>query len=376
MKKLFLDAREPYLQIPSDVPPKYLLSLRNKEIFLMGLNFYSALTPRSRLKKKILRGSYGILYALAKSGLVHVSEDIAINRIRSVLKNQSHESHILNAYVPSSGKAIIQILKPSGACQKVIKMAFDAIQRRSLENEKKNIESLRDYRFESFEVPRVLDSSQTDNMFVVEYSCPERYRPSERFQPSLDLARLLSEMFVFGRSEELPIVESALFSEIKKRIELGGDDDLIRWFEFLAKRLRPQPVRSGLVHYDFKPWNILLNLTTNRPFIVDWELMRGDGFPLWDAYCYVLFTFFALYCDVQPKAADRHFYEQNKFFTAYVNALNIDVELITKLLPLYFLDILTVQELWNRWETEETRPKRIYFSMKRYLSHICEQLTG
>lgn len=372
MKKLFLDSKEPYLQIPSDSPPKYLLSLKNKETYLMGLNFYSALTPRSRLKKQVLVFSYGMLNLLLRTELIHVADDSTINRIRSILKNHIDESCLFNAYIPSSDKAVIQVIRPNGSCQKVIKAAFNEKQRPSLEKDKNNLIALTDYPFKSFEIPRVLDSCQVGDTFIVEYSCPEKYRPYERLYSSLELSWLLSEIFSFGRQKELPLSEAALFSEIKKRIELTEEGDMMWAFELWAKRLSSQKVPLGMVHYDFKPWNIVIDLITKRPFIVDWELMRSDGFPLWDAYCYILFTYFSLHCDAHPRAALRHFYDQKKFFMAYVKALNINSELIEKLLPLYFFDILTIDELWHRWDKNENRPQRIYLSMKRFLFYLYE----
>lgn len=376
MKKLFLDTVDPHVQIPSDLPPKYLFSIRNKEIFLTGLNFYCALTPQSKLKKQILMHSYGIFHVLLKSGMIHVSDDSFVNDLRSIFERNDKENYFFNAYVPSYGKATIQVLQLSGSCQRVIKAAFDKKQQRSLEKEKDNLVFLKDYTFASFEVPRVLDSYQTSKMFVVEYTCPERYRPCERLDVSSKLSRLLSEMFSVGRQKELPLTESTLFLEIKERVELAGDDDMMRSFELLYKSLKSLVIPLGMVHYDFKPWNIIVNLDTNRPFIVDWELMRTDGFPLWDAYCYILFTYFTIHYNAHPIAALRYFYRQKNFFEEYARTLKIDLQLINKLLPLYLLDILAVQGLWNRWEFNESRPHKTFTSMKRFLLHICEYPLG
>ncbi len=364
------------MQFPSVHPPKYLLSIKSKQSFTAGCHFYTAITWKAKIKKLLLQRSYPILVMGSRVGLF-ADRDVDLKRLRNFIAQYCLNGSTWNLYVPSHGKAIVQIINLAGLGDRIVKIC-DSKGKNALFRERDNLTSIKSKNFETFEVPKVLHSGSGDHIFFVEYSCPQSYRPFEVTRTSLSMANLLVELFADGKKPDVRISESPTLGDITSQI-MATENHTIkaccnRIIDEWIERFGNIRIPLGRVHSDFKPWNILINSHTKKLFIVDWEGMKNDGFPLWDAYSFVLFTYFTLHYDVRPMQVMRYFNRHKPFFDAYVNKLGIDFPMVKIMLPLYLIDIITRDDLWKRWDIREKRPSKILSSFVRYLEYVSENI--
>lgn len=302
--------------------------------------------------------------------------DVDLEGLRNFITQYCLNGGTWNLYVPSYGKAIAQIINVGGLGNKIVKIC-DAKGKNALFRERDNLISIGSKDFETFEIPKVLNSGRGGNTFFVEYSCPQSYRPFEATRTSISIANLLAELFA-EEKKLVRISESPTLRDIISHIKAMENNALKaccnRILDDWIERFGNIRIPLGRVHSDFKPWNILINSHTKKLFIVDWEGMKNDGFPLWDAYSFVLFTYFSLHYDVRPMQVMRYFNRHKPFFDAYANKLGIDLAMVKIMLPLYLIDIITRDDLWQRWDVRETRPSKILSSLVRYLEYVSENI--
>ncbi|MDQ7786902.1 MAG: hypothetical protein RDU01_04790 [Thermodesulfovibrionales bacterium] len=364
-----------YIALPSQTPPKYLLSLENKRIFLAGLNFYPALTFRSKVKKAFLSHSYNLLKKTQYLINRNVNDENMIS-VPEFINEIGMANKKFNLYVPSYQKIIIQVLNNNGECEGIIKLALDDFGKKSIGKEIINLNKIANIEFKNLEIPKIMKSAEKSRMYYFVMNCPSQYRPFDVKKRNSSILEILIELFRVTRSEEERLNETKIYLNIKSKIFKIQDQNIrdlcIRTIN-LYDTMNDVRIPLCLVHYDFKPWNLITNCTTNAVLLVDWELMEENGLPLWDAYAYILFTFFTLKYDVSPLNAFRYFRQNENFFIEYTDKVCIDRSLIEKLLPLYLLDMITIGDLWARWENTEERPNKVWASMIKLLEYLIEK---
>lgn len=377
MKKSSDKLQDYFISLPSGIPPKYLLTLKNKEVYRTGLNFYNAYTSISKLKKLILYYGYSVLKITNSFGILGNSDDNNLSNLRKYLETKNNLQKTFNLYVPSYNKVIIQYIDYSGKCEKIVKVALSKAGEIDLQNEANNLNILNRYSFKFFEIPKVLNRGIKSELFFVEYTCPEYYKPLEKNDYSERIIKILGELFNTTRSFSMKISDSALFKKLKQKNDISGIERLRviskETLSLYGDGIINTEIPMGAVHYDFKPWNMLINLKNNKLVIVDWEFMTTQGFPLWDAFSYLLFTYFTWHYDVAPKRAMKHLISHLNFLNMYIKEINVDKKLISTLLPLYLLNLLSISSLWQRWTENETRPTRIAKSIRAFLEYILEK---
>jgi len=376
MKISYLNSRSPHLLMPRAIPPTYCISLCNKDVFLRGLNFFCALTLKNKIKKELLKCGYKPLQILGRTKLFcNTYDNNTLNKLSNYLLEKEYNT--FNIYMPSYSKAIIQVIDNDGKCKYIIKIAFDETASIALRKEQESINTLKKYTFNNFEIPDVLNVEISEDIVAVEYSCPRSYTPFETLDVSSRILPVLTELFLANITPSIRITETSIFKTIADRIGNTHDPELQkRLFLVLGNletKLKEVFIPLGIVHYDFKPWNIIINSISDKLFIVDWELMQEAGLPFWDAYSFILFTHFTLNANDNPRKAYNKFRQHSEFFSQYAEIVNINPTLIEKLLPLYLLDLLTINEFWYRWEKEENRPQKVFDSILRFLYFLNKQ---
>ncbi len=379
MKISYLNSRSPHLLIPHAIPPVFCISLCNKDVFIRGLNFFCALTLKNKIKKELLKCGYKPLQILGRTKLFcNTYDNNTLNKLSNYLLEKEYNT--FNIYMPSFSKAIIQVIDNDGKCKNIIKIAFDEIASTALRKEQGSIHTLKKYTFNNFEIPDVLNVEISKDIVAVEYSCPPQYTPFETLDTSSNILPILTELFMANSNPKMLVTETSVFKTIAERIGNIHKPELQRGLSLILENLKYKFkevfIPLGIVHYDFKPWNMLINSVSGKLFIVDWELMQKTGLPFWDAYSFILFTHFTLYANDSPQKAYDKFQQHSAFFSQYAKIINIDFTLVEKLLPLYLLDLLTINEFWHRWEKEENRPQRVFDSILRFLHFLNKQANG
>jgi len=275
-----------YIALFSQTPPKYILSLEKKKFFFAGLNFYPGLTFKSRFKKALLRHSYNLM----KKTQCLINKNAHDENLISVpvfLKEMGISNKKFNFYVPSYQKIIIQVLDNNGECEGIIKLALDDFGKKSIEKEIKNLNKIANIDFKNFEIPKIMNSGEKNRMYYFAMNCPSQYRTFDVKDSNGTILKILTELFMVNRSEPESLNEAKIYLNLKERIFQIQDQnirDLCLKSINLYDVMNDVKIPLCLVHYDFKPWNLLLNCTTNAVLLVDWELMEEKGLPLWDAY--------------------------------------------------------------------------------------------
>jgi hypothetical protein len=363
-----------FLCLPSKNPPQYLFSLKNKRVFNAGLSFYNESSIRASIKKNVLRNGYAFFKSLPEA-FGRGEEEVNLSVLLEFLQSRDFSAVNCNVYIPSYDKAVVQVTDDSGICKKIIKIALSNLGRKSIEIEVKNLRFLSSFFFHHFEIPRVINEAFYEGLYYCENTSPERYRPLKWHKSSDILIQGLCELFRMDFSASARIIETPLFMELQEKVTRIPSKGSL---EKLSKRtldiyLNPAfdySIPLGLVHNDFKPWNLLVNLDTHRPVLVDWKLMVRNGLPLWDVYCYVLFTYFSLCYDVSPARALKSFENHRGFIELYTHNMGIDKRLINYLVPLYLLDLLLKESLWEKWEKGESRPVKVRRSILSFLEYL------
>ena len=296
---------EKHIIVPYKSPPCYYLSLENFNCFRAGLHFYSCLTWKSRIKKNLLCVGYPLL----KISRIW-SRKKEWNELETVLpeffKRVGLVENTVNMYLPSNNAAIIKDTDKVGKCLRIFKLAIIRGSDSLLEEEASHVRFIQNLTLSSFESPKVIRECKTDNFAFIEYSCPRNYTPLGKIDCSIQIINVLNELFHANKIKIEQISDTTVFKKIKNNlgtIAVGEArqlcQDVLATYESGTFRYINVPL--GIVHYDFKPWNLLINKETNKLFVVDWELMSKNGLPLWDAFSYTLFTFFVLKYDVTPE---------------------------------------------------------------------------
>ena len=365
-----------HLILPSSSPPNYYLSLSNYLVFKNGLSFFNALTWKSKIKKKLMFLAYHIFNI--KNILVGqraLTSDKS-GTLSSILDSLNINAINTNVYMPSYGKAIVQNLSNSGQCLKIVKIALDEESGSELKEESVKLQFLSKLLVNTFEIPYVLNEGYQESLYYAEHKCPAYYEPMEYLDYSDKMIGILAELFHCSGIAEAFVNETDFFDRIqtnKAKVTDQKTEELFSKVIHLYDDIRFRfKVPLGLVHGDFKPWNLLINKETERLFIVDWPMMSPNGFPLWDAFSYTMFTYFTLHYDVTPEKAFQVFRKHEGFYKNYCHRLNIDDFCIMNLLPLYLVDILSTGNMWSRWEKNEGRPARIADSILKFLRYIID----
>jgi len=111
--------------------------------------------------------------------------------------------------------------------------------------------------------------------------------PCDLVGDSIDWSAVLAEFFVsLGGSQA--ILLRACLTELRAACERGGwasDAELDALFDHFSSTYGDERLPFGLVHRDFKPWNVL---PFSKPLIFDFEEAIDDGLPCEDLLNYFI----------------------------------------------------------------------------------------
>ena len=272
-------AAEKYFALPSRKNPKFWLSADGKSTFKKGLFFYPAFSWKAKMKKWALLNSYPILAWIFSHGK-HSIEELMGHPLLSELQTLSRPyGRWANLYVPTPGKIVIQLVRNDARISAYMKIGIQEKERALIKREFQALQWLNNRELSNFEVPRVLEYEEKNGTSSLILSAP----PHLFYPENYELEKLLPVVreIYFLKFAVKPLKESGHFQKIKKRA--GGEIP-----EKIEHLLADQPFPSGCLHYDFKPWNIMVNGETGKFFVIDWEFFTQEGLPLWDLFTFVL----------------------------------------------------------------------------------------
>ena len=255
----------------------YILNTRNSVSVSQSLKFYKANT----LKQKILKNTFKVYL----NGLALLCKVLALQ----ILKNKSEIEQYLNDLTAQSVNFELDedcsVLVSPTRDKFIIhqhgkffhKFAF-ASSYKNVKNEA-TIYELFDKPLDAFEVSRVYDYVDNENSFCSFKLSSQR----KHVHKDIDLTLALVEMFNVTKQNKYLF---SLYLESLKKIYIKSDveENIIKTvFEKLENIDKDALIFLGLVHRDFKPWNI------NNEYgllIYDFEEAIVDGPPLEDLLNY------------------------------------------------------------------------------------------
>lgn len=333
-----------YFLLPNVYKPKYLLGINSKRIFSMGLMFYLPLSSKAKLKKRSLEMIYPFIRSFLRRNIISEQDLLrrfGLKAVKEILDSKRSSTSFWNIYLPSRDKLIIQVLN---GCKmhSYIKIGLTQKGNDFICREKDNLDFLLSYNFHQFEIPNILYSSQVEDKNILMLTSPPRFSLVTGSQPSKEILSILIELFYLNQGSKMQLKESTHYREIKRRVK-GSKyfTELEETLSLIENKFGKQIVTTGFAHYDFKPWNMLRNQASSKIFLIDWEFMRKDSLPLWDAFSYIIQPLLlGKYYKKGPKKILNELDKHNRFFKNYLKELNLDPGLHQILFPLYLIDMI------------------------------------
>ncbi len=327
-----------YFFLPGPENPKYLLNAEGRWQFLQGLFFYPDFSLKARVKRKALSLLYPALPYLLSRGKHSPHKLSEMEYIQQVRDFLSSYGYCVNFYIPRPGKIVAQILGENGKVSAYAKVGFSHRVNYFTKNEAKTLGFLKQVNISSFETPQVLDFLERDNLVALILST----RPVLHYEKNLSLTSILPvlrEIYSLNL-REFPLRENPHFVDIRKRAV--GKPLFKKTIEKVLEEMGGERLPAGFIHYDFKPWNIMINEGSGKPFIIDWEFSRFDGLPLWDHFT---FTFLSgtLTRDWKssPQTILRKFSLYQPALQGELRHMGLKEEFLNPLFSLYLVDIIT-----------------------------------
>lgn len=259
---------------------KYLLTNDSFREFKKGLRFYRPASFVSFFKKNLTFFLYPFLKF--SKNKIQKEEFFKRNKIEELLELEKNFGTFNAIYVPpGGGKFVIQVLEGS-KISGYLKVAFTDKSIKNLTNEEETVNFLEAQGIKSFYYPKILYSNMINEKKLFYLStpnflkCPFTYNFRDILQLWKDIFTVESRTYVF---EDIPALKELEY-------KINGNDSFLEFQYIFAKikqDLRGVEIQTGLVHGDFKIWNIF-KLKNGKFYVIDWEWAQRGSFPLWDLW--------------------------------------------------------------------------------------------
>lgn len=320
----------------------YIINAKNKKNINQSLLFYKARST----KQKIFKNAF-LLFLISFSALRFSK---FTNIFKSTLEIDEYLGKLTSVTIPFSNNSSILI---SSTRDKIIvnnnhyflKLAFSS----SFYNVKKELAVYKKLSGEKkhFLISSVSSPRIEDEVCSFEMHTPSRPKKSQKVTVTPDLLiEPLVEFFLHSDSNQINVVNYAdnLFNKLSKLtfIKSGPINKIQKKLQSVTKRTCP----LGLVHGDFKPWNIL----PETPIVFfDFEEAVFEGLPLEDLLNYVIDP------DIRYKSCEMMaliiFQEKNiSSYRKYLNLLKININFKVFL----YIYLLSRVEFWASKSQSDT----------------------
>lgn len=261
---------------------KYYADCDKFSAFKNVLEFYRPVSVQGFIKKTLTLLGYPVFKSL--KGKVKKGELFKKIGCESLIDLEGKFGIFSGVYIPTDGgKIVVRVSDGSYEIKGYLKVAHSDYGKVNLENEINILEFLRSNKVFEFAYPTVLEKFEIDNLFRVYLSTYKGIK--EPFKVSFADVVILAEKIFSGEKLRERIAESSSISDMSKGMEKSCYKDLLSiFFEKSLAHLGEIEIETGLIHGDFKIWNVFF-LPDGKPYIIDWEWSRRFGLPLFDKPC-------------------------------------------------------------------------------------------
>lgn len=264
---------------------KYYVDCNKFSAFKNALEFYRPVNVKGLIKKTLTFLSYPVFKTLR--GKVEKGELFKEIGCESLIDLERKFGIFSGVYIPpGSGKIVAQVSDSSYEIKGYLKVAYSNYGKVYLENEVNILEFLRGNKVFEFAYPEVLDKFKIDDLLIVYLSTYKGIKKPFRVSFK-DVVMLAEKIFSVEKRRE-KVAELSFVGGMARRMEKSDYKDLLSiFFEKTLAYLGEMEIETGLIHGDFKIWNVFF-LPDGKPYIIDWEWSRRFGLPMWDVWTWIV----------------------------------------------------------------------------------------
>lgn len=334
----------------------YLLP-KNRKAALNGLNLYNAQSGKAKFLKSILSTNCGGgLSNLFMKSVKIVSQNepdtndyddsILLEHIMKQMNLSDAEFAISLGTPGPNRKPVIQINTRDGIIAGYAKVGWNESTNSQVKNESDAIEILSRSTFDSFYMPKVLQSFVWNDRYVAIFSSPGNNLQSA---PNSLSATYLNALLEFAEYNpvKMSLSESSFWSDFIERVK-SVDNEYYRHIleqksiPAIKKTLGYKEIYFHVSHGDFAPWNAYVK--DGRLFLYDWEGCNLRMPAGWDLFHFVFQTSVFLENKSAVEMYDSFFRKSHHDISkTYWNKLGIDEDTARILSLLYILDRISVE---------------------------------
>lgn len=334
---------EIFCLIPSASNPRWLIPLKNHQLFIASLALYQPSLLRAKVIKRltILFARLGIADLFVKDRLYFERDDEFVKKIFN--KNDLYYA-IFTGTEGSHRKVTVQVMDEKGRILGYIKVAdsdkIDAL----LKNEAEILRDLSKLEVEIGLFPEVLYYGSADNVNILVLDTLKSSKSTYSSRLSEKHIEFLAEVFNKTSHKEILFSESSFFNGLKDRVrrledeKLGGAEKgaYQRALDYLERKLGNEKLPFGLCHRDFTPWNTFFH--NGKLYVFDWEYSKREYPPLMDVFHFIVQDGIQVR-HLKPEKLIKRVLRHGKWLSVYCGLVGVKETLIMPLLVCYLLDI-------------------------------------
>lgn len=340
----------PFVILKGNNGATYIVNTNNWDILSYSLLFYKTRTIKSTILKN---GLHSLLFLKGVFGIGKLKSALEINEfLQNSLKTRCDFKVDNNCSVlisPTQDKVIVHHHQ-----QYFQKFAFGKSYTK-VKNEA-DIYKLLNKEIKSFQLSQFFDF-QDDSTTFCSFKLSNTALKTTNTQSS-DLTHVLVEFFNITKNEKCSI--NSYINELLDKMELF-DKELIKnqieVLEALKNKYGQLEFPLGLVHRDFKPWNVL---NFEKPLLFDFEEAVVDGPPLEDVLNYYIDPIIRYKSPKEVVSIVLHKAYLHSY-KKYLNDLNIRVD-FTVFIHLYLIERMV---FWKN--ANDTATFKSYLNLSNYL---------
>ncbi len=264
---------------------KYYLNLDSYSQFTRSFEFYRPVTWWNYLKKEVVKGGYPLFKHILKGR--EKREVFSALELEDILDVEGKFGRFNGIYVPpGSGKIIIQVADVFGKIKGYLKVAYNEKGKIQVENEVRMLGLLKEKGVDAFAYPEILGKEVINGKILIFLSAPLKYRKPLNFKIN-EVKDLADKIFnVETRVEKFE--NSEFLKDIERKVvDSNFRDEFKPVLEEIKGALKGSDITTGLIHGDFKIWNVYA-LPDGRFYVIDWEWSRRFGPPMFDLWTWVI----------------------------------------------------------------------------------------
>jgi len=340
---------------------KYFLTTSSFSNFKEGLRFYRPVNAVGFIKKGLIY----IAYPFIKFCNNRIKKEDFFQRykIEELLEWERNWGTFNAVYIPmGSGKFVIQVVKGSKVAG-YLKFAVTDESAKALENEEKILKLLESETINSFCYPKILYSERFYGKKLLFLGAPEHLKSPIKinFKAILELWKNISEI----ESRTLLLEQIPYLKDLESKIKGNGNAPEIEIsgiFDKIMRDLRGLEIKTGLVHGDFKIWNIF-ELKNDKFYVIDWEWAQRNSLPLWDLWTWAFWNYFS-----SGKKPNKNKLLERATEIAELSGNKMSVDIVKNLFKLYLIHLYTTLEEFGHKDGLTTKTLETLYSL---LIELC-----